>query len=487
MDGPDLSHLLDDAGEKPPSEVLDGIVRRHRRLRARRARMAASLGLVIALAGLGVGIGLNNHGGTTTTASGTVPGDQQFKANNQAPSKTTALPGPFGKTGSPSVPAAPRGTAPRGLVWVSLGSGTETGSAAMGPVAGSETTVPENASAVGVSSTPTAGVLWATRASQPCTSSGCPSYGPYGTLAGSVLTHLFTRTDDGVTVRAFMARWALAPLDLVPVASGSGAASLGKSASGSAEGRDVTGASGTSIATSTSRVPSSSPTVTATPGTTAPTPVSSTPVGPPPTRSDTTTTFLTKPGSVTSPSTVVLPGSCDINQALIVEVSDVGAVGTVTVPVASEVKEPIGALSDEVVGSAERAPMVVVVAHTSDQTATVRAEFAGGGQDEMTVVDGWAVLVHMPTQTAGGGSASQGTATMSGQAEVYALSGEGTVLEHADLPGSGALALPVAACYDPGRAMSKVAASAASGPPATARSGSSSSRRTTPSTTQKAG
>jgi hypothetical protein len=63
MDGPDLSHLLDGPDSaKPASEVLDGIVRRHKRLKVRRARMAASLGLVIAVAGLGVGIGLSNRG-----------------------------------------------------------------------------------------------------------------------------------------------------------------------------------------------------------------------------------------------------------------------------------------------------------------------------------------------------------------------------------------------------------------------------------------
>ena len=37
--------------------------------------------------------------------------------------------------------------------------------------------------------------------------------------------------------------------------------------------------------------------------------------------------------------------------------------------------------------------MAVVVAHTGAQTASVRASFAAGGEDEMTVVGQWAVLV----------------------------------------------------------------------------------------------
>ena len=481
MDGPDLSHLLDDAGtEKPPSEVLDGIVGRHRRLRARRARMAASLGLVIALAGLGVGIGLKAQGGTTRTASGTSLGNAQFKANSSVPSKTTVLPGPMGIASTPTVR---RGAAPRGLVWVSVGS-DHTAATTMVPVS-SQTTLPENTSAAGVSATPSAGVLWSTGASsRPCTSSECPSYGPYGTLAGAVLSRLFTRTSDGVTVRAFTAMWTVAPLDLVPVASRSGVGVSGERAGGSSEGSGSKGTPGSGVATSSTLVPRSRSDVTVTTRSTPTTPLPSPPSSIATSGSDTTTTALTGPGSVTPPATVVLPGSCDITRALVVEVSDAGAVGTVTVPLATVAQEPIGVLSDEVVGAPERAPMVVVVAHTSGQTATVRAEFAGGGQDEMSVVEGWAVLVHTPTQTAGGGSASQGTATMSGQAEVYALSGEGTVLEHADLPGSGALAMPVAACYAPAR---RVPQPAASGAPPTNGSSSSRSGPPTPSTMQKAG
>ena len=71
MHGPDLSHLLDGASsEKPSFEVLEGIVRRQRRLKARRARAVATLGLVIALAGLGVGIAVSQRGTTATALGG---------------------------------------------------------------------------------------------------------------------------------------------------------------------------------------------------------------------------------------------------------------------------------------------------------------------------------------------------------------------------------------------------------------------------------
>jgi lysozyme family protein len=122
-------------------------------------------------------------------------------------------------------------------------------------------------------------------------------------------------------------------------------------------------------------------------------------------------------------------------------------------------------LSDQVVGVVEQSPMAVVVAHSTGQTAAVLAEFAGGGQDEMIVVDQWAVLVHKLAAAKAGGTGSQGVATMPGQAAVYALSSNGTVLEHADLPGSGALAMAVAACLVPYGAGHKLPVSNASGSP----------------------
>ena len=92
----------------------------------------------------------------------------------------------------------------------------------------------------------------------------------------------------------------------------------------------------------------------------------------------------------------------------------------------------------------------------------------------MTVVDHWAVLVHKLAAAEAGGTGSQGSATP-GQATVYALSGTGTVLEQADLPGSGALAMAVAACSGFNGGVHKVPGSSASGSPRSTSSGSTGS------------
>ena len=112
MDGPDLSHLLDvDDSLSPSEEVLEGIVRRHRRIRVRRARSAATIALVIVVAGAGVGIGLSRRG---TTASAIPP-------NTSAPVSA--------RVSSPTLPAS-GGSAPKGLGWIAVGSGTSEFSAA---------------------------------------------------------------------------------------------------------------------------------------------------------------------------------------------------------------------------------------------------------------------------------------------------------------------------------------------------------------------
>src|SRR5271168_1220002 len=93
MNGPDLSHLLDgDDSERPSPAVLEGIVRRHRRLRARRARTAATLGLVLVVAGAGVEIGLS-HQGATTSASGKSHSGSTFpRSPTVGPTATYPLP-----------------------------------------------------------------------------------------------------------------------------------------------------------------------------------------------------------------------------------------------------------------------------------------------------------------------------------------------------------------------------------------------------------
>jgi hypothetical protein len=394
MDGPDLSHLLDGTdAEKPTSDVLNSIVSRHRRLRARRARTAATLGIVILLAGAGVGIGLSRRAATTSAMAprlGSAGG-----VASTAPRSAVAIPAPSTTTNAPEHSGSKLGTAPTGLGWVAAGYG--------------------------------AGSFFG--ASLPSSTS---AYGLYGSLGNAVLAHLFTRSDDGVTVRAFTATWGAAPLEVYPIASGS----------------------------STPLAPSPTPVITASTTTT-------------------TTTVGTGPGSsVTTPPTLVPPESCGVKHGLVVEVSDAGAVGVVTVPLGPSLARPIDVLSDEMVGIAEHSPIGVVVAHTSGPTAAVRAEFAGGGLDEMTVVDGWAVLVQELPASSGGGTGRQGTATMAGQAEVYALSTNGTVVEQADLPGSGALAMPVAACLAPNGGVSQAVGSGSTGssspaasPPSAKRNG----------------
>jgi hypothetical protein len=424
MDGPDLSHLLDGTNpDKPSSEVLHGIVRRHRRLKVRRARTAASLGLAIALAGLGTGIGLSHQGRTTTAARSLAPTTTRGGVNAFGSTTSTTL-GARGSTSLPT-PAASKlrfGRAPEGLAWVGEGSG----------VGASAGVVPSDSPVVGLHATAsTSGPM----AAAVCTTIGCPSQFPYDLVGDSVLQPLFTRTSGGVTVRAFSASWAVAPIELGPISSGSG--STGASSSAGTVGSS--GGSGTL---------SSSPPVTGTvPGDTT---------IPDTTIPDTTTTTTLISGvtqtttPVSEPPTPVPSPSCGITKALVVEVSDAGAVGVVTVPLGASLDKPIDVVMDDVVGVAEQSPMVVVVAHTNNPTAAVRADFGVGGQDQMDVVDQWAVLVKDLGSSAVGGHPGMGDPELlEGQATVSALSSDGTVLEQADLPGSGALAMPVAVCIEP--------------------------------------
>ena len=200
MDGPDLSHLLDGAStEKPSPDVLQGIVRRHRRLQARRARTAATLGLVIALAGLGTGIGLSHQGRTVTAAGPPKPsagtGKSAASAStttpplNMSPSTTTTSPTNHGVGAVASPSKLNLGTAPEGLSWV-YGNGS-----------------PEAANAPAKSLSGSLSTFGGTSASTVCDIWGCSSYGPFGMLDDADLTQLFTRSNDGVTVRAYTAKW----------------------------------------------------------------------------------------------------------------------------------------------------------------------------------------------------------------------------------------------------------------------------------------
>ena len=288
MDGPDLSHLLDATAETPSPDVLVGIVRRHRRLRARRARTAATVGLVLVVAGAGAGIGLSRHGGGTVTALSRTS-HPKMSPNGLA----TPAPSP-GKIGS----------APGGLGWVSSGAGA--GATMNRPLSVASVAVPATAGTL----QETSAFATATGASL-CNIWSCPLYSPYGSVAGARLQRQFTRTSDGVTVRAFTASWPVAPLELVPTASATPAAPI----------RTV-------------------PTVAA----------------------------------------QAQPVSCAITRALVVEVSDAGAVGVVTVPLGPSLARPIDVVADRVVGSAELSPVAVVVAHATRRTSAVRVEFRGAAR-----------------------------------------------------------------------------------------------------------
>jgi hypothetical protein len=198
---------------------------------------------------------------------------------------------------------------------------------------------------------------------------------------------------------------------------------------------------------------------------------------PPATVTPTTTTAGTDTTTtVTAGREPVTPASwagCAITRGLIVEVSDARAVGIVTVPLGPSVAQPVDVLSDQAIGVAEQSPITVVVAHTTGETTSVRADFTGGMQDEMSVVNQWAVLVNTPA-SARSGAGNQSTTT-STQANVYALSSDGTVLEHTDLPGAGALAMSVAACAEPHTGTATVPSSQ----PTTTTTGSSDSGSTT--------
>ena len=369
MNGPDLSHLLDgDDSERPSPAVLEGIVRRHRRLRARRARTAATLGLVLVVAGAGVGIGLS-HQGATSSASG------RSNSGPAAPRGST-----LGPTSNHPLPPAPVGVVPTGLGWID----TEVG---LGPDA---------ESSMSLKAAPPlrkAGRLQMTfeaptssgSASASCGTVGCPTLSPTELAIGDLpIHHLFNRTSDGITVRVFTAMWAVAPLELVPTGSSAGSSGAGSAGGGSAGGG----------AAAAARSP-----------------------------------------------------SCLLNRILVVEVSDAGAVGLVTVPLGPSAARPFDVVADQVIGLREGSPIAVVVVHTTAVASAARAEFAAGGSDQMSVVDGWAVLVRKlaapRSGSSAGGKLSQAPL---GQATVYALSRSGSVLEDAVLPGTGVLALAVGAC-----------------------------------------
>jgi hypothetical protein len=174
-----------------------------------------------------------------------------------------------------------------------------------------------------------------------CTLDGCIGSLPYGTAP---LQRLFVRTSGDITVRAFTEPLTIAnPLPYVPA-------------------QRTTG-TGSAVAPGTT-------TTTTTPGTSG----------------ETT-------GGVITPIR-----SCEATQALLVEVSNPGAIGELTVPlpgiVASSAGQPFELINSAVVGVAESSPIEVVTVYLGPAASSVQARFSDGSSDTMPVIDGWAVLVN---------------------------------------------------------------------------------------------
>jgi hypothetical protein len=135
-----------------------------------------------------------------------------------------------------------------------------------------------------------------------------------------------------------------------------------------------------------------------------------------------------------SPQLRTLPQECAPRDVLVVEVSDAGAVGTITVPALSQATSRVAVAEDEVIGQFEGFPMVVVAVHVGAGIAAVEARFATGAFDDMKTVGGWGVLVaRLPGPLA--------SAYMQAAAHVAALTAGGDMVEQLTVRGPS-IALP---------------------------------------------
>ena len=219
-----------------------------------------------------------------------------------------------------------------------------------------------------------------------CTVDGCPGYLP--TPSGP-LTRLFIRTVGDVTVRAFTE-----PMNTTqpePLISSPG-----------------------SVPSGSTTVPSSS--------------------------STTTTAPNSSTGSGEGSTGTALPPieSCESTESLVVEVSNPGAIGEVTVAlpgiVVSSVDQPFDLIESAAVGVAESSPIEVLAVYVSPNVNSVQASFADGSSDQMTVNDGWAVLV------------DDGSAPL--PATLTALDASGNAIGKASVSSDEAIAEP-AECLSP--------------------------------------
>lgn len=118
----------------------------------------------------------------------------------------------------------------------------------------------------------------------------------------------------------------------------------------------------------------------------------------PPASSSTAPPSLSMPSSTSGSSAGVGPiyASCNSGHAPVVEVSNPGAVGTVTVPLPSisisEPGQPFEVIDSSAVGVVEASPGKVLTVHVAPDVSSLRASFSDGTSERMAVLSGWAVF-----------------------------------------------------------------------------------------------
>lgn len=144
--------------------------------------------------------------------------------------------------------------------------------------------------------------------------------------------------------------------------------------------------------------------------------------------------FSGYPVPVGEPDVAPAIAVCDPFSSLLVEASDSGAVGEVTVPDPRSAPRPVDVVDLQVLGLTEGSPMAVLVVRTGPSVHEVVATFASGARDEMAVVDGVAVLATVLPQGA--------TAASATTAQVEALGASGQRVTQFAVPQAPALAEP---------------------------------------------
>jgi len=138
-----------------------------------------------------------------------------------------------------------------------------------------------------------------------------------------------------------------------------------------------------------------------------------------------------------------VPAECFPKQFLDAEVSDAIMAGNAQAALfaGTPAPDPVTVIGAQSLGELEGSPVTVVTLRTAANVARVRATFIGGVIDEMTPVDGWAVL---------GGHRPAGTPAVPG-GTLTALDAAGKALATVDLASAAQPTMPIpAACRNPG-------------------------------------